>query len=68
MIVSNPKKPLNKAEEITLFEYICRKIAPYVVLACIFILLALLFAVIIRYGGAWFGTEANQFYYHMGEL
>ena len=63
MIISNPKRPLDKGVEISRFEYICQKIAPYVVLISIIILLILTFTILIKYGGAWFGTEANHYYY-----
>lgn len=60
MIVSNPKKPLDKAVEMTRFEYFCRKAVPYVIIVCIIILLILIFIVIVKYGGAWFGTPQNR--------
>lgn len=63
MIISNPKRPLDKGVEISRFEYICQKIAPYVLVIGIIVLFILAFTILIKYGGAWFGTEANHYYY-----
>ena len=52
MIISNPKRPLDKAVEVSSFEYICQKIAPYVLVIGIIVLFILAFAILIKYGGA----------------
>ena len=59
MIVSNPKRPLDKAVEKSRFELFCEKIAPYVLVASIIILLVLIFVILVRYGANITGTEAN---------
>ena len=68
MIVSNPKRPLDRGVEMSKFEYICQKIVPYVVLFCIGLLCVLLFVALVKYGANWTGTEANTFYNHLGDL
>jgi hypothetical protein len=60
MIVSNPNRPLDRGVEMSKFEYYCRKLAPYIIVLFSVILVALAFIVLVRYGGAWFGTEANH--------
>ncbi|MBR0059640.1 MAG: hypothetical protein IJP99_10630 [Methanobrevibacter sp.] len=68
VIVSNPQRPLDRGVEMSKFELFCRKIAPYVLFVCIIVLLALVFVVLAKYGANITGTEANQFYNHLGEL
>ena len=45
-------------------DSVCRKICPYVLVACVIIISVLLFVVLVRYGHV-FSTEANNWYYHM---
>ena len=49
------------------FESACERIAPYVLVACIIVISVLLFVVLVKYGASLTGTEANQYYYHLGE-
>lgn len=67
MIISNPKRPLDPAEEVSCVEYYCRKIVPYVLLACIIIFLVILFIVLVKYGRLWFSTPQNHVE-HMNEI
>ena len=60
MIVSNPKKPLNKAVEMSKFELFCIRIAPYLIILFSVLLTILIFIALVKYGGILFGTEANQ--------
>lgn len=62
MIISNPKRPLDRAVETSRFDWFCTRIAPYLIVLFSVLLIALAFIVLVRYGGAWFGTEANRFY------
>lgn len=62
MIISNPKRPLDRAVETTKVDHFCTRIAPYLIVIFSVLLIALAFAVLIKYGGAWFGTEANHYY------
>ena len=66
MIVSNPNRPLDKGVEMTRFEYYCQRIAPYVLLFCIGLLVLLIVFVLAKYGANWTGTEANQYYNQLG--
>lgn len=61
MIVSNPKRPLDRGVEMSKFEYICQKIVPYVVLFCIGLLSVLLFVALVKYGRFWFATPQNGY-------
>ena len=42
------------------FDKWCNKIAPYVIFTAIITIAILLLVIFIKYGGVWFGTEANQ--------
>ena len=66
MLVSNPKRPLDRAVEMSKVDYFCQKIAPYLIGLFIFILVVLAFIVLLKYGATWFGTESNTYYYHLG--
>ena len=66
MIVSNPNRPLDRGVEMSKFEYYCQKIAPYVLLFCIGLLVLLIVFVLAKYGANWFGTESNQYYNQLG--
>ena len=68
MIVSNPKRPLDRGVEMSKFEFFCNKIAPYVVVACIIILMILVVVALVKYGANLTGTEANQYYYHLERI
>jgi hypothetical protein len=52
----------------TSFQILCKRACPYVLLICMIILVILLFVVLVRYGHAITGTEANQFYYHLNDI
>lgn len=54
---------LHKVDDNKTFDDICATIAPYVAIVAIVILVAMTFVIIVKYGGAWFGTEANRYYY-----
>ena len=62
VIISNPKRPLDPAIETTKFDWFCTKIAPYIILVCTFILIVLALGILLKFGGALFGTEANHYY------
>ncbi len=68
MIVSNPKRPLDRGVEMSRFEFFCQKIVPYVVVIAVFVFIVLVLFAMVKYGHAITGTEANSFYYHLGEL
>ena len=55
---------LEKKQDSIQLDPICRRICPYVILACVIILCVLLFVALVRYGHV-FSTEANNWYYHM---
>lgn len=63
---SSKKEPvrLEKKQDSIQLDSICRRICPYVLLACVIILCVLLFVALVRYGHV-FSTEANNWYYHM---
>ena len=63
IIISNPKKPLSPAKEVSKWEWFCMKIAPYLIVIFIIILLLLISIAIVKYGAQITGTEANQYYY-----
>lgn len=62
VIISNPKRPLDPATEITRFDWFCYRIAPYLIVIFSVLLLALAFIALVKYGGVLFGTEANHYY------
>ena len=66
--VSDPKRPLNPAKEISSFEDVCNRICPYVLFAFLLVLFALVLFGLLRYNVNLTGTEANAFYYHLGDL
>ena len=68
VVISNPSRPLDKGVEMSKFEFFCMRIAPYVLLVCVIVLLILVFVVLVKYGANLTGTEANQFYNHLGDL
>lgn len=68
MIISNPNRPLDKGVEMSKFDFFCSKIAPYVLLACILLLMAFILFVLVKYGAGITGTEANQYYNHLGDI
>ena len=53
---------LHKVEPKRSFDDYCNLIAPYLALAFVIILCVILFIVLLKYGGTWFGTEANHYY------
>lgn len=57
---------LQKKEDSIQLDSICRKICPYVLIACVIIISVLLFVVLVRYGHA-FSTEANH-YEHLTQI
>lgn len=61
MIISNPERPLDKGVEMTRFEYICQKIAPYVLIVCIGLLSVLICIALAKYGRYWFSTPQNHY-------
>jgi len=63
---SNPVR-LEKKESKSKFEVFCERICPYVIIACVIIICALLFVALVKYGHAITGTESNQYYYHLTE-
>ena len=56
---------LHKVEEISSFDSFCMKICPYVLIACIFLMIVLVLYIMVVHGASVTGTEANQYYYHM---
>lgn len=46
----------------TTFDEICTKIAPYIIIICICLLIITAFVVLIKYGSNITGTEANLYY------
>ena len=54
---------LHKVEPKKSFDDICMTIAPYVIFVAIVAIVILALVIMMKYGGAWFGTEANRFYY-----
>ena len=67
MIISNPNRPLDRGVEMSKFELFCRKIAPYVLVACIILFSVLIFIALVKYGRAWFSTPQNQ-YEHLNQI
>lgn len=57
----NKPKSLHKDTR-SRFEKWCNKIAPYIIFAAIIILMITLVIVFVKYGGGWFGTEANHYF------
>lgn len=57
---------LHKVEPKKTLDDYCRKIAPYLALAFIIILCGVVFIALLKYGGQWFGTEANHWYNNGG--
>ena len=68
VIVSNPQRPLDKGVELSRFEFFCQKLVPYVVAIAVFVLIVLVLVAMLKYGHNITGTEANSFYYHLGDL
>lgn len=64
----NTPARLHKAEEksATTFDEICQKIVPYVLFVCICLLIITVVVVLVKYGFAITGTEANIYYNHGG--
>lgn len=62
VIISNPKRPLDRAVETSKFDWLCTRIAPYLIVIFSVLLLALVFIALVKYGGLITGTEANQYY------
>lgn len=58
----NTPARLQKVEPKFDFNNFCMRIAPYVAIVAIGTMTVLTFAIMIKYGGAWFGTEANHWY------
>lgn len=58
---------LEKKESKSKFEVFCERICPYVIVACVIIICALLFVALVKYGHVITGTESNQYYYHLTE-
>ena len=54
---------LHKVKDNTTFDEVCATIAPYVVVVAIVVFVALTLFIMVKYGGVWFGTEANRYYY-----
>lgn len=67
MIVSNPKRPLDRGVEMSRFEVFCRKVAPYVLFFSIMLFGVLIFIALAKYGGAWFSTPQNK-YEHLNQI
>ena len=68
MIVSDPKKPLNKAVEVSKLDCWCMKLCPYVLIVALFLMIVLILLILVRYGAFLTGTEQNMYYYHMGDI
>ena len=60
-----PARLDKKRENTSNFNSVCNKACPYVITACLIILVVLLSCILVRYGHAITGTEANNWYYHM---
>lgn len=60
MKISNPKRPLDEAIEISVFEYYSMRIAPYLIVLFSVILIVLAFVVLLKYGRLWFSTPENH--------
>ena len=50
------------------FQLFCERVAPYILLICMTILIITILVVLIKYGANITGTEANQYYNHMGAM
>ena len=68
MKVSNPNKPLNPAIEISKTDWFCTRIAPYLIILFIVILLALAAYIVAVNGANLTGTEANLYYNNLEAL
>ena len=64
----NPSVRLGKVEEKSKFQAFCDAIAPYVIVFGIIVLAVLAFLILLRFGYALTGTEANGYYYHLENL
>ena len=62
---NNPAR-LHKQEKGTSLNQFCRKICPYVIIACVIIICVLLFIALVKYGHT-FSTEANN-YEHLQQI
>lgn len=58
--ISNSERPLDKAIEISTFEYYCQRICPYVLLICILVFSVLLAFAFVKYGADLFSTPQNR--------
>ena len=63
---SNNPARLHKQEKGTSLNQFCRKICPYVIIACVIIICVLLFIALVKYGHT-FSTEANN-YEHLQQI
>ena len=68
MKISNPKRPLDAAIEISKTDLFCTKIAPYLIVLFSVILLALAAYIVAVNGANITGTEANTFYYGLERI
>lgn len=59
MKISNPKRPLNPAKDISKADYFCLRISPYLIRLFSFILFVLALVILVKYGANFTGTEAN---------
>lgn len=57
------KVRLAKKEDKSSFDGLCQRACPYIILACLIILVITLFIALVHYGHC-FSTEANNWYYN----
>lgn len=61
MKISNSRRPLDPAIEVTKTDLFCTKVAPYLIVLFSVILLALALYIAVKYGANFTGTEANVY-------